>query len=543
MTSRIDPVTLEVIRNALTAAAEEISLVVMRSARSPLLREAGDHSSVVTDADGFLIAQGRDVPMHMGVMSFTVREFLRVVPKERLAPGDVWFLNIPAIGGNHLPDVKAIRPVFIDDALTGFAVSLAHWADVGGAVPGSYVADATDAWQEGLRIPPLRVFTAEGADDEKLGIILANVRGAPERKGDILAQVAATRAADLRLQEIARQHGASMLRAAMAAIHNRAEAQMRAAIAAIPDGEYDGADWLDDDAGGGGPVAIKVRVRIAGDTARFDFRDCGDAARGPVNTTPFITAASVFYVMKALFGPEIQPSGGCYRPFEIVTRPGSILDPGPEKPVVGGNHETSQRIADAVFRAFADIVPERVTAGGPTTSGLILFGGRRADGAWTTLYETHGGGEGARVDRDGAPVIRVHMSNVMNTPAEVIEAEYPLMIETQALRRGSGGAGRHRGGEGLHRVYRVLCEDMSVTSMFERRVIPPYGLDGGDPGACFRVEVRRADGETYDLPGKANIRLDPGDRVIVNSCGGGGYGRPSDAKSSQGTAEQRSEPA
>ena len=542
MTFRIDPVTLEVIRNALTAAAEEISLVVMRSARSPLLREAGDHSSVITDADGFLIAQGRDVPMHMGVMSFTVREFLRLVPQERLAPGDVWFLNIPAIGGNHLPDVKAIRPVFIGGGLAAFAVSLAHWADVGGAVPGSYVAGATDAWQEGLRIPPLRVFTAAGADEEKLGIILANVRGAAERKGDILAQVAATRAAELRLQEIARQHGAGQLQVAMAAIHDRAEAQMRAAIAAIPDGEYAGEDSLDDDAGGGGPVAIRVRVRIAGDTARFDFSDCDDAARGPVNTTPF-TAASVFYVMKALFGPEIQPSGGCYRPFEIVTRPGSVLDPGPEKPVVGGNHETSQRIADAVFRAFAAVVPERLTAGGPTTSGLILFGGRRADGAWTTLYETHGGGEGARVDRDGAPVIRVHMSNVMNTPAEVIEAEYPLMIEAQALRRGSGGAGRHCGGEGLHRVYRVMCEDMSVTSMFERRVIPPYGLGGGAPGACFRVEINPRDGASYDLPGKANIRLGPGDRVIVDSCGGGGYGPPAaaDTRKDKDTADQRRE--
>jgi N-methylhydantoinase B len=549
MTSRLDPVTLEVIRNALTAAAEEISLVVMRSARSPLLREAGDHSSVITDADGFLIAQGRDVPMHMGVMSFTVREFLRLVPKARLAPGDVWFLNIPSIGGNHLPDVKAIRPVFIDGALAAFAVSLAHWADVGGAVPGSYVAGATDAWQEGLRIPPLRVFTAGGADEEKLGIILANVRGAQERKGDILAQVAATRAAELRLQEIARQHGADLLQTAMAAIHDRAEAQMRAAIASIPDGEYEGADWLDDDAGGGPPVAIRVRVRIAGDHASFDFSGCDAAARGPVNTTPFITAASVFYVMKALFGPEIQPSGGCYRPFEIITRPGTILDPGPDKPVVGGNHETSQRIADAVFIAFAGIVPERVTAGGPTTSGLILFGGRRADGVWTTLYETHGGGEGARTDRDGAQVIRVHMSNVMNTPAEVIEAEYPLRIETQALRRGSGGVGRHRGGEGLHREYHVLCEDMSVTSMFERRVVPPYGLRGGQPGAPFRVVVREADGKEYDLPGKANIRLGPGDRVIVNSCGGGGYGPSADAQDTfksadqRGNADQRSENA
>jgi N-methylhydantoinase B len=202
--------------------------------------------------------------------------------------------------------------------------------------------------------------------------------------------------------------------------------------------------------------------------------------------------------------------------------------------VVGGNHETSQRVADAIFRAFAGIMPERLTAGGPTTSGLILFGGRRADGAWTTLYETHGGGEGARADRDGAPVIRVHMSNVMNTPAEVIEAEYPLKVGFQRLRQGSGGDGRHRGGEGVHRRYEVLCDDMSVTSMFERRVVAPYGLEGGEPGQPFRVTVRRASGESFEMPGKANIRLAAGDTVTVESCGGGGYGTPATATPTTG---------
>ena len=526
MSGAVDPITLEVIRHALTATAEEMSLVVMRAARSPLLREAGDLSSALTDADGHLIAQGRDIPMHMGVMSFTVREFLKRVPRERLEPGDVWFLNLPEVGGNHLPDVKAIRPIFVEGAIVAFAASLAHWADIGGAVPGSYVAGATDAWQEGLRIPPFRLFTAAGPDREKLDMICANVRGADEREGDILAQGAASRAAEDRVHHICAEHGTDTVLATIAAIHDRAEAQMRAALAAVPDGTYEGEDWLDDDAGGGGPVAVRVRITIAGDGARFDFSGTDDAARGPVNTTPFIAAASVFYVVKTLFGPDIQPSGGCYRPLEIVTRPGSLLDPGPESPVVGGNHETSQRIADAVFKAFEAVGPERISAGGPTTSGLVLFGGRRADGAWTTLYEVHGGGEGARHDRDGAPVVRVHMSNVMNTPAEVVEAEFPIRIECQRLREGSGGAGRQQGGEGLHRAYRVLIDDMSVTSMLERRVVPPYGLQGGEDGAPFRVTIERADGSREDMPGKANLRLDRDDVVIVESCGGGGYGQP-----------------
>lgn len=526
MSDTVDPITLEVIRNALTATAEEMSLVVMRSARSPLLREAGDLSSALTDAEGQLIAQGRDIPMHMGVMSFTVREFLRRVPVESLAPGDVWFLNLPEVGGNHLPDVKAIRPVFIDGIVRAFAVNLAHWADIGGAVPGSYVANATDAWQEGLRIPPFRLFTAQGPDREKLDMILANVRGAEERRGDILAQMAATRAADERLQQIFSEHGTATTVAAIDAIHDRAESQMRAAIEAIPDGVYAGEDWLDDDAGGGGPVGIRVRVSIDGDHATFDFSDTDDATRGPLNTTPFIAAASVFYVVKVLFGADIQPSAGCYRPIQVITRPGSVLEPGSERPVVGGNHETSQRVADAVFRAFEPICAERLSAGGPTTSGLMLFGGRRADGVWTTLYETHGGGEGARHDRDGAPVVRVHMSNVMNTPAEVIEAEYPIRIDSQRIRSDSGGAGRHRGGDGVHREYRILCDDMSVTSMFERRVIPPYGLQGGENGAAFKVTIVEASGGQFELSGKANIRLGPNDVVIVDSCGGGGYGKP-----------------
>jgi N-methylhydantoinase B len=530
MKSNVDPVTLEVIRNALTAIAEEMSLVIMRAARSPLLREAGDLSSAITDADGFLVAQGRDVPMHLGVMSFTVREFLKRVPKERLAPGDVWFLNLPEVGGNHLPDVKAIRPVFAEGRIRAFAVNLAHWADTGGAIPGSYVPHATDAWQEGLRISPLRVFTAAGPDREKLDFILANVRGATEREGDILAQMASTRAAEIRLHQLFAEHGSGTVLDAIAAIHDRAETQMRAAIARVPDGVYTGEDWLDDDGSGRERIAIRVSVRVKGDEATFDFSASDDAVPGPVNTTPFITAASVFYVAKALLGPDIQPSGGCYRPLKIITRPGSVLEPGLDKPVVGGNHETSQRIADAIFHALESALPGRASAGGPTTSGLVLFGGRRADGVWTTLYEVHGGGEGARAERDGWPAIRVHMSNVMNTPAEVIEAEYPIRIEAQKLRRDSGGRGRRRGGEGVHREYRVMCPDMSVTSMFERRLIPPYGLHGGEAGAPFRVTIAYADGRRADMPGKANIRLNEGDVVVVESCGGGGYGKPSDAR-------------
>ena len=526
MTKQIDPFTLEVIRNALTAIAEEMSLVVMRSARSPLLREAGDLSSAITDAAGEMVAQGRDIPMHLGVMCFTVKEFLKRVPADRLAPGDVWFLNLPEVGGNHLPDVKAIRPVFFEDTLQAFAVSLAHWADIGGAVPGSYIPYATDAWQEGLRIPPVRLFTRDGPDQEKVDLILANVRGAPEREGDLLAQMASTRSADLHMRELYVRHGLATVNQAIAALHDRAEEQMRTAISDLPPGEYKGEDWLDDDGIDDRRVAVRVRIKLSENSAVFDFSDSDDATCGPMNSTPFIAAAAAFYTMKVLAGPEIQPNGGCYRPLTVVTRPGSILEPAIDLPVVGGNHETSQRVVDAIFRALESVIPERLSAGGATTSGLLLFGGKRKNGSWATLYETHGGGEGARIDRDGAPVTRVHLSNLMNTPAEVIEAEYPIRIESQRLRSGSGGAGAHRGGEGLHREYHVLTDDMSLTTMFERRIIPPYGLQGGEDGALFRVYLITTDGQCTGLPGKTNVRLGNGDRVILESSGGGGYGAP-----------------
>jgi N-methylhydantoinase B len=520
-----DPFTVEVIRNALTAIAEEMSLIIMRSARSPLLREAGDLSSALTDANGGLIAQGRDIPAHLGIMGSTVTEFLNRVPANKLRPGDVWFLNLPEMGGNHLPDVKAIRPVFAEGKLQAFAVSLAHWADIGGARPGSYVPDALDAWQEGLRISPLRLFTADGPDREKLDLVLANVRGAAEREGDILAQMASTRAAEARLHELFTRYATATVQGAISDLHDQSEAEMRAAIRALPDGVYEGEDFLDHDGIGTKPIGVRVKITIAGDEAVFDFTATDDAARGPLNATPFTAAASVFYAMKAVAGPEIQPNAGCARPLRIITRPGSLLNPPWDKPLVGGNHETSQRIVDAIFKALEAAVPERLSAGGSTTSGLLLFSGidPRTD-RWVTLYEVHGGGEGARAERNGWPAVRAHMSNVMNTPAEIIEGFYPIGVEFQALRRDSGGDGLHRGGEGQIRCYRVMAPEMVMTSMVERCVFPPFGLLGGKPGKPFRIQLKRAEGRAEEIGGKTHIRLFKGDRVIIETSGGGGYG-------------------
>jgi N-methylhydantoinase B len=525
MTPAVHPVTLEVARNALYAIAEEMSVILMRSARSPLLKEAGDLSSALTDAAGRLIAQGRDIPIHMGVMAFTVKEFLRRVPAERLRDGDVWFLNLPEVGGNHLPDVKALRPVFAGGRLVAFAINLAHWADIGGAVPGSYVPWATEACQEGVRIPPLRLFSAAGPDQEKLEVLLANIRGREEREGDILAQYAANDVAARRLGELVDRYGVETLEACFTALHDESERRMRAALAALPDGAWEGEDWVDDDGVDSAPLRIKARVEIRGDEAIFDFSGSAPQARGPVNTTYFIACSAVYYAVKAVVAPDVPPNDGCYRPLRVVVPAGTILRPDLDRPVVGGNHETSQRVVDAIVRALAPALPDRVVAAGAATSGVLIFGTRSPEGRWAIFYEVHGGGEGASVCRDGGSALRVHMSNVMNTPTEVIEAEYPLRVEEHALRPGSGGDGTHRGGLGLRRAYRVLAPEATLTTMLDRRVVAPWGLAGGHDGLPYRITLNPGpDGR--DFGGKATTVLRQGDLVLVETCGGGGWGPP-----------------
>ena len=523
----LDPFLVEVIRHGLTAAAEEMSLVVMRSARSPLLREAGDLSSTLTDRRGELVAQGRDIPLHLAVMAYTVKDFLREVPAERLRPGDAWILNLPEIGGNHLPDVKLIRPIFYEDELVAFSVSLAHWPDIGGAWPGSYYAAAMDSVQEGLRIPPMRLFTGAGVDREKLAFIMQNVRAPVEREGDVLAQMAATLSGERRVHELCETHGRRTLLRTIERLHDLSEAEMRDAIAGLPDGEYRGEDFVDEGGADGGPAAVRVTVGIAGDEMRFDFSETDDVVDHYLNTTPYVVRAASAYAARILSAREMQQNGGCLRPLSVVIRPGSLLDPGPNRPIVAGNHETANRIVDAIFRAFEEALPERVSAGGPTTVGGLLFSERKPDGSWKTLFEVHGGGEGARHDRDGGPATRVHLVNTMNTPIEVIESQYAVRIGHQRLRPGSGGAGAHRGGDGYVREYEVLAPEMMLTACVDRMVVPPYGMQGGGPGAPFRItHVRGGDGSEERLPGKLNRPVHRGDRIIIETSGGGGFGVP-----------------
>jgi N-methylhydantoinase B len=539
MKAPLSPVTLEVVRNGLYAIAEEMSVIVMRSARSPLLKEAGDLSSALTDAQGRLIAQGRDIPIHMGVMGFTVKEFLKRVPVASLRDGDVWFLNLPEVGGNHLPDVKAVRPVFFEGRLVAFAINLAHWADIGGAVPGSYVPWATECYQEGLRIAPIRLFAEDGPERPAIDFVLSNLRGRDEREGDIFAQFAANDVAGRRLHELFAHYGAETVSACFERLHDESEEQMRAALRALPDGAWEGEDFLDDDGIEDRRIRVRVRVEKRGDEATFDFTGTDPQALGPVNTTYYIACSGVYYAMKALVAPDAPPNEGCYRPLRVIVPPGTVLSADPDRPVVGGNHETSQRVVDAIVQALAPVIPNRVPAGGPTTAGLLILGARLTDGRWAVYYEVHGGGEGATASKDGASAIRVHMSNVMNTPVEVVESEYPLMVEELALRPDSGGDGRHRGGLGFRRAYRVLGSDVTLTTMIERRVVPPYGLFGGKAAAPFRITLNPGTPRERDVRGKETMKLAQGDLVLLETCGGGGYGDPAERPAAERDADRR----
>ncbi len=525
--SPLDPFVVEVIRHGLSAAAEEMSLVMTRSARSPLLREAGDLSSAITDAEGGLVGQGRDIPIHLGAMAYTVKELLKVRPASDMKDGDAIIYNVGALGGNHLNDVKIARPVFVEGRLIAFALSLAHWPDVGGTWPGSYLANAFDTFQEAMRIPPLTIADKGGLNRSVLELILANVRDPVSCEGDLMAQLAATNAADRRIREMCAQHGTETFLATMSRLHDLSEAEMRAALTDLPDGSYEGEDFLDDGGPDGAPARIHVRIEIRGDEATFDLSGSADRVANFCNTTPFIARSAVVYAARIMSGRDMQQNAGALRPVTIITRPGSIFEPGWNAAVAAGNHETSMRVVDAIFRAMEGVIPERLSAGGPATSGLLAFAEPMPDQSWRMLYEVHGGGEGARHDRDGCPATRVHLTNTSNTPAEMIEANYAIRVERQAIRCGSGGNGLHRGGDGVIRAYRVLAPSMWLTTCVERAIMPTYGLKGGGEGKPFAITLER-DGQVSRLSGKANLLLKAGDLVTLEGCGGGGYGVPAD---------------
>jgi N-methylhydantoinase B len=500
----LDPIALQVMVGGLRAACEEMGAALIRSAYSANIKERHDCSTAIFDAGGELVMQAEHIPVHLGSMPDAVAA---VLDREQ-EPGGAWILNDPYRGGTHLPDITLVSPVFFDGGLLGFAACRAHHADVGGPTPGGMPARSTRLEEEGVVIPPTR------ATPEVLGELAERMRFPRQRLADLRAQSAANRVGALRLGELAARHGPERLHAGMEETLAYAERRTRAALAKLPDGIYSAEDVLEDDAGGEArEIVLRVEATIQGESLRLDFAGTDTQVGGNLNCPLSVTKSAAFFAVRALTDPDSPPSAGAYRPIEVTAPAGCLLNALPPAAVAAGNVETSSRVADLVIAALGGARP--VPAQGQGTMNNLTFANEDF-----TYYETLGGGQGACPDADGPSAIHVAMSNTLNTPVEALESEFPLRVRELSLRRGSGGEGAHRGGEGLVRELEALAP-MRYTLISERRRHAPQGRGGGGEGAPGRDLLN---GEP--LPGKAEGALRAGDRLRIETPGGGGHSRP-----------------
>src|SRR5580704_3191754 len=529
---KTDPARFEVVKNALTSAAEEMKIVLAKTAYSPLLKVAGDYSCGIFDIRGDMVAQGPDLPIHLGSMPDAVRAVVRAFPG--VAPGDVFIHNDPYQGGSHLPDVNVVAPAYFGDRMLGFGCVRAHWPDIGSATPGSYGA-VTEIYGEGLRLPPVRLYRQGKPDPGIEAIIFANVRTPAERLGDLRAQVAANRRAEVRLAALSEKYGADVLLGIMAEVQDYSETMMRAALRRLPDGEASFEDVFDGDgviaAGETEDRTFKVRlcVRKSGDTISVDFTGSDPAVAGPMNAPLTVTASGVYCALKMIVDPRslIPPNSGCWRPVTVTAPPGCVVNAQLPSPVVYANHEISHRVADMVMAAMHRISPRTVMAGSQGTSAVITFGGVDPCSQQRYVsYESVKGGFGARPVKDGINAVASTVSNMMNTPIDILEMSFPLRVEEYALVADSGGPGQYRGGLGVRRVWQVLGHQSHAAVCCERSVTPPFGLEGGDPGAPARIEMIPPYGNARKLNSKGGFMVAPGGRVVVEAPGSGGFGNP-----------------
>jgi N-methylhydantoinase B len=538
--SQPDPITLEIFKNLFISVAEEMGVTLGRTAYSPNIKERRDFSCACFLGDGRMMAQAAHIPVHLGAMPASVRAALESF--ETWAAGDLVVLNDPYLGGTHLPDITMVSPVFVEgeESPSFFVASRAHHADVGGMSPGSMPL-AIEIYQEGLIIPPVKLARKGVTDRAIVDIILRNVRTPVERWGDLAAQMAAHRVGEQRLCEIVSRYGLEETLCHADGLLAYAERLTRAAIARIPDGVYRYRDEMDDDgtrkgrfstAGAhapGGPQRsgpqIEVAVTVQGDAMIVDFTGSSPAVDGPINAVRAITESATWYVVRCVAGAKVPVNSGTFAPVRVIVPRGSFLDAEPPHAVAGGNVETSQRVVDTVFGALAEALPDVIPAASLGTMNNLTIGGYDAErGAHFAYYETVGGGAGAGPTGDGLSGIHVHMSNTLNTPVEALEYTYPFRVRRYTLRRGSGGAGLHRGGDGLIRDIEFLSP-ARVTILSERRRTAPYGLRGGSRGLQGRNVLIRG-GDEQDLPGKVEILVEPGDVLSLRTPGGGGWGPP-----------------
>jgi N-methylhydantoinase B len=531
-----DPATFEIVKNGLYKIAEEMRVVLAKTAYSPILKSAGDYSCGVFDAAGEMVAQGPDLPIHLGSMPDAVRAVVKAFGHDVHA-GDVFIHNDPYFGGSHLPDVNVVRPAFHDGRLLGYACLRAHWPDIGSATPGSYGA-VTQIFGEGLRMPPLRLVSRGVTNTDLERLIFANVRTPDERKGDLGAQLAATLRATERLQALAARYGAAALIGLMAQVLDYSERLMRAALADLPDGEGSFEDFCDgdgiaDDADGrDAQFRIRLTVKKTGDRLMADFAGTDAQVPGPMNAPLSVTASGIYCGLKMAIDPNnlIPPNSGCWRTIEVRAPKGCVVNADFPAPVVYANHEISHRVADMVFGALAPFMPDHVMACSQGTSAIFILGGvDPRNGRHYVSYETIKGGFGARPTKDGINCVASGISNTMNTPIEVLEMAFPVRVERYEINPDSGGAGRYRGGCGSRRVWRMLERaDATGTLCMERMTSAPFGLAGGKAGAAAVVTLATPDGATRHLPSKGAFAAPAGSVVDMITPGSGGFGPPAE---------------
>ncbi len=520
-----DPIQMEIFKSLYASVAEEMGVTLRRTAFSPNIKERRDYSCAVFDSGGNLVAQGDHMPVHLGSMPMSVRAAVRAV---RMGPGDIVALNDPYEGGTHLPDITLVSPVFEQThngrALLFYVANRAHHSDVGGMTPGSMPL-STEIFQEGLRIPPVKLFSRGERVDEVFRLLLANVRTPREREGDITAQVASNRTGERRLLHIISRYGSAEAIAYAGHLQDYAEKMVRALLRRIPEGSYSAEDYLDDDGIGTRPVRLCARIGVRDGRLDVDFTGTDPQVAGSVNAVRAITESAVYYVVRALITEPIPASSGVLRPITIRTREKSLVDAQFPAAVAAGNVETSQRIVDVLLKAFAQAVPDMIPAASSGTMNNLTLGGiNPRDGQVFSYYETVGGGMGACASRGGNSGIHTHMTNSLNTPVEALEYSFPFRVRRYSLRPNTGGRGAHRGGDGIVREIELLA-DADATILSERRRFRPYGLKGGEAGVPGRTTLRGRQ-RTIRLASKCRFQVHAGERVVVETPGGGGWGTP-----------------
>lgn len=522
--TKLDPVEFEIFKNIFQSIAEEMGITLSRTGFSPNIKERLDYSCAIYDAQGEAIAQGDHMPVHLGAMPLSVRAAIDHV---RMEPGDMVILNDPFRGGTHLPDITLVQPIFLegDTQPAFYAANRAHHSDVGGMSPGSMPL-AQEVFQEGLILPPVKLLRRGEMNHDILALILANVRTPAEREGDLSAQIASNRVAEDRLLRMVAAYGRERVDQCASEVQSYAERILRRTIAAIPNGVYSFEDTMDDDGFGREKIAIRVAIRVDGDEVEVDFTGTDPQTTGGVNANYAITLSATVYCFRCLVEEDVLYNAGISRPIRVIAPAGSIVNAIHPAAVAGGNVETSQRITDVVLGALAKALPMVIPAASQGTMNNITLGGRRpGDGSAFAYYETLGGGMGGRNGQRGLSGIHTHMSNTRNTPVEALEHYLPVRIRTYALRAQSGGAGRYPGGDGLVRDYEMLT-DTAVTLLSERRTSQPYGIQGGSPGRSGRNLLIKENGVEQVLPAKVRLALKAGDRLRIETPGGGGFGTP-----------------